>query len=197
LISPPERPPERRPERRPRDPAGRRQAIVAAAARVIARGGIGQLTHRRVAAEADVPVGSTTYYFSDLAALREAALAHAATTSADYLEQWGRHLDESIDLPASLGRLTAEYLVDAERHRTLNELYLAAGHRAELQPLARLWPEGLVTLLEPRIGRRAADAVTVFIDGAMLHGLVTGTPMGIDALTDGIARLICDRTAAG
>ena len=170
---------------------------MAAAARVIARSGIGQLTHRRVAAEADVPVGSTTYYFSDLAALREAALAHAATTSADYLEQWGRKLDGSIDLPASLGRLTAEYFADADRHRTLNELYLAAGHRAELQPLARLWPEGLVALLEPRIGRRAANAVTVFIDGAMLHGLVTGTPMGIDALTDGIARLISERTAAG
>jgi DNA-binding transcriptional regulator YbjK len=170
---------------------------VAAAGRVIARGGIGQLTHRRVAAEADVPVGSTTYYFSDLAALREAALAHAATTSADYLEQWGRDLDGSFDLPASLARLTAEYLADADRHRTLNELYLAAGHRTELQPLARLWPEGLVALLESRIGRRAAESVTVFIDGAMLHGLVTGTPLGIDALTDGITRLVSDRTAAG
>jgi DNA-binding transcriptional regulator YbjK len=66
-----------------------------------------------------------------------------------------------------------------------------------LQPLARLWPEGLVALLEPRIGRRAAESVTVFIDGAMLHALVTGTPLGIDALTDGIARLVSDRTAAG
>jgi hypothetical protein len=31
----------------------------------------------------------------------------------------------------------------------------------------------------------------------MLHGLVTGTPLGIDALTDAIGRLISDRTAAG
>lgn len=180
-------------DRRPRDPAGRRQAIVEAAGRVIARQGIGGLTHRRVAAEADVPVGSTTYYFSDLGALRDAALGHAATTTAHYLEQWRRDLDETADLPATLARLTADYLADRERNRTLNELYGAATHRPELQRLARLWPAGLVALLEPRIGRRAAEAVTVFLDGTMLHSLITGTPLSTDALTDAIARLAEDR----
>ncbi|KZS58771.1 DNA-binding transcriptional regulator [Mycobacterium kansasii] len=180
-------------QRRPRDPAGRRQAIIEAAGRVIARHGLGDLTHRRVAAEADVPVGSTTYYFSDLAALREAALTHVATSAADWLEQWRSDLDESADLPATLARLTADYLTDLDRHRTLNELYVAASHQPELQSLARLWPEGLVTLLEPRIGRRAAEAVTVFLDGATLHSLITGQPLSLAALTDAIARLIADR----
>jgi DNA-binding transcriptional regulator YbjK len=179
-------------ERRPRDPAGRRQAIIEAAVRVIARQGLGKLTHRRVAAEAEVPVGSTTYYFRDLGALREAALAHAATTSAEYLEQWRRDLDANADLAATLARLTADYLADRDRHRTLNELYIAASHRPELQRLARLWPEGLVALLEPRIGRRAADAVTVFLDGATLHSLITGNPPSIDALCDAISRLTQD-----
>lgn len=148
------------------------------------------MTHRRVAAEADVPVGSTTYYFSDLGALREAALAHAANAAADWLQQWRRRLDESADLPATLAGLTAEYLTDQERHRTLNELYVAACHRPELQRLAQMWPEGLVGLLEPRVGRRAAEAVTVFLDGATLHSLITGAPLGTDALTDAISRLI-------
>lgn len=179
-------------DRRPRDPAGRRQAIVEAAGRVIARQGLGALTHRRVAAEAEVPVGSTTYYFSDLGALREAALAHAATSSAEDLEEWRRRLDENEDLPATLARLVTEYLADPDRHRTLNELYLAATHRPELQGLARLWPDGLVTLLEPRIGRRAAEAVTALLDGATLRALITGTPLGIDALTDAIRRLTAE-----
>src|SRR5271166_6262964 len=177
------------PERRPRDPAGRRQAIIDAAGRVIARRGLAGLTHRRVAAEADVPVGSTTYYFSDLGALREAALAHAATSTTDYLERWRREIDEAGDLPATLARLITAYLAESDRHRTLNELYTAATHQPELLGLARLWPEGMVELLEPRIGRRAADAVTVFFDGAMLHSLITGTPLSIDALTDAITRL--------
>jgi TetR/AcrR family transcriptional regulator, regulator of biofilm formation and stress response len=177
------------PDRRPRDPAGRRQAIVEAAGRLIARDGLGELTHRRVAAEANVPVGSTTYYFSDLDELRGAALADAATTTAGYLERWRRVLDENADLPATLARLATEYLADPERHRTLNELYTAATHRPELRRLARLWPEGLVDVLEPRIGRQAADAVVVFLDGATLHALITGNPLSSDALADAIAKL--------
>ncbi|QUR66793.1 TetR/AcrR family transcriptional regulator [Mycobacterium spongiae] len=177
------------PDRRPRDPAARRQAIVEAAGRVIARHGLPKLTHRRVAAEADVPVGSTTYYFRDLDALRDAALGDAATATTRYLAQWRHELDEATDLPTTLARSTADYLADRERNRTLNELYCAATYRPELQRLARLWPEGLVALLEPRIGPRAAAAVTVYLDGAMLHSLITGTPLGTDALADAIARL--------
>ncbi len=157
---------------------------------MIARRGLGELTHRRVAAEADVPVGSTTYYFRDLGAMRDAALAHAATTSAEVLGQWRRELDDNAELPATLARLTADYLTDRDRHRTLNELYIAAMHRPELQRLARLWPDGLVALLEPRIGRRAAEAVAVFLDGATLHALITGRPLSLDVLADGIARLV-------
>lgn len=179
-------------DRRPRDPAGRRQAIVEAAERVIARQGLGGLSHRRVAAEANVPVGSTTYYFNDLDALREAALAHAANASADLLAQWRSDLDKDRDLAATLARLTTVYLADQDRYRTLNELYMAAAHRPELQRLARLWPDGLLALLEPRIGRRAANAVTVFFDGATLHALITGPPLSTDELTDAIARLVAD-----
>lgn len=99
-------------------------------------------------------------------------------------------IDANAALPATLARLTAEYLTDQDRHRTLSELYVAASHQPQLQRLAQLWPEGLMALLEPRIGRRAAEAVTVFLDGASLHSLITGRPLGAAALTDAIARLI-------
>ncbi len=42
---------------------GRRREILAATVRVIAQGGADAVTHRRVAAEARVPLGSLTYYF--------------------------------------------------------------------------------------------------------------------------------------
>lgn len=57
----------------------KRRSILDAALRVVGSGGTEAVTHRRVAAEAGVPLGSTTYYFAsrdDL--LREAFRHHAA-----------------------------------------------------------------------------------------------------------------------
>lgn len=41
----------------------RRRGILEAVLRIVAEGGVDAVTHRRVAAEAGVPLGSTTYYF--------------------------------------------------------------------------------------------------------------------------------------
>jgi AcrR family transcriptional regulator len=59
----------------------RRRAILDATLRVIGRGGTDAVTLRRVAAEAQVPLGSTSYYFSGREELiREAFRSHL---------QWG------------------------------------------------------------------------------------------------------------
>jgi DNA-binding transcriptional regulator YbjK len=175
--------------RRPRDPAGRRQTIIDAATRVIAEAGLAGLTHRRVAEVADVPVGSTTYYFKDLDELREAALADAARGSIEGLDEWAHALADTTDLPATLAHLTAEYLTDHERYRACNELYTAASHRPELRPLARVWFDGLIAILEPYVGRGTAEAAALFIDGALLRALITDQPLSTTALADAFAKL--------
>lgn len=55
---------------------GRREAILDATLRVIAAGGPDEVTHRRVAAEANVPLGSTTYYFASRDQLVREAFRH-------------------------------------------------------------------------------------------------------------------------
>lgn len=55
----------------------RRQRIIDAAIRVVGERGIVGLSHRSVAVEADVPLGSTTYHFSTLDELLVAALRQA------------------------------------------------------------------------------------------------------------------------
>lgn len=59
----------------------RRDALIIAAARLLAREGLHSLTHRAVAAEAGLPLASTTYYFADLDELEAAAVRQIA-------EQW-------------------------------------------------------------------------------------------------------------
>ena len=178
--------------RRRRDPEGRRQAIIDAATRVIADVGVAGLTHRRVAEVADVPVGSTTYYFKDLDELRETALAHAAHTSIEDLHEWARTLADTTELSGALARLTGEYLADHDRYRAWNELYTAASHRPELRHLARLWSDGLIAILEPYTTRSIAESVSVFVDGALLHALTTGQPLHTSALTEAFAKLLAN-----
>ena len=64
-------------KRAPRDPAGRRQAIIDAAANLIAREGSSKITNRRVAEEAGVPLGSTTQYFKSIDELRREKMVGA------------------------------------------------------------------------------------------------------------------------
>lgn len=52
--------------RRRRDPEARRREIVTAAAELIVEVGAEAVTHRMVAARADVPLGATTQYFDTL-----------------------------------------------------------------------------------------------------------------------------------
>jgi DNA-binding transcriptional regulator YbjK len=178
--------------RRPRDPTGRRQTIIDAAIRVIADSGLAGLTHRRVAEVANVPVGSTTYYFKDLDELRDAALSEAARANVEGLDQWRQELAENADLPTTLARLTACYLAERDRYRALNELYAAASHRPELRRLARQWSDGVVALLEPRIGRHRAEMAAAFMDGAVLRALITDDAADTTALREALARLIDD-----
>ena len=55
-----------------------RDAIVAATVRIVAREGVAAVTHRRVAAEADVSLSSTTWHFATKADILEAALRWTA-----------------------------------------------------------------------------------------------------------------------
>ena len=64
------------PTRRKRDPERRRQEIVRAATEMLLEGST--LSHRAVAQRAGVPLGATTYYFSSLHDLREAAVCQLA-----------------------------------------------------------------------------------------------------------------------
>ncbi|MFF5265536.1 TetR/AcrR family transcriptional regulator [Actinomadura viridis] len=173
-----------------RDPEARRRAIIEAAGRLIAEVGVGGVTHRRVAAEAGVPLGATTYYFKDLDDLIEATIARTAADCAEWLDAWQRDLDAGADVAASLAEATAEYLADPVRHRTHNEMYAAAAHRPELRPAARAWTDGLVRVLAPRVGDRAAQAASAFIDGVLLQALINDRPLDTGILTEALTALL-------
>lgn len=168
----------------------RRQRIIDAAIRVVGEKGIAGLSHRSVAAEADVPLGSTTYHFATLDELLVAALRQTnegfAKVLAERLPEGGRG-----DLATDLARATGEWLGGDRTGVELEyELYLAALRRPALRPVAAEWTEETAERLAARTDPVTARALLALLDGICLQVLLTGTTYDEEYAREALARLI-------
>jgi DNA-binding transcriptional regulator YbjK len=155
----------------------RPQRIAKAAFAVVAERGVEGLTHRAVAAAADIPLGSTTYHFKTLDDLLAAALLEAKHATDVELRKWADALEPGADL----GHALAEYVMDALTHhwdRTVVEieLYMAALRRPALLSLSREWDATLVEALAERCDADTARALGMVVDGLFVHAMIHGMP---------------------
>ena len=133
---------------------GRREQILDAALRVIGRSGREAVTHRAVAKEAGVPLGSTTYYFDSRDDLLGQALEHVARKEADRYGRLGEELRKAKTPRALADMLMDQLIFDAEDRSAYiaeYELWLEAGRRPDLREPATAW----------------CDAVQLAVAGAM------------------------------
>ncbi len=152
----------------------RRQRIIDAALRVVGERGIAGLTHRSAAAEADVPLGSTTYHFKTLDDLLVAALRQANEGFAQAVARSAALADPDADLAGVLARVLGEFLAgDRGRVELEYELYLAALRRPALRPVAAQWCEAVSAALAPRTDPVTARALVAAMDGIGLQVLLT------------------------
>ncbi|MFB7087589.1 TetR/AcrR family transcriptional regulator [Streptomyces sp. NPDC056296] len=169
----------------------RRQRIIDAAIRVVGRKGIAGLSHRTVAAEADVPLGSTTYHFATLDELLVAALRQANEGFAKVVAAHPGLADPDADLAGELARVLGEWLGGDRTGVELEyELYLAALRRPALRPVAAEWAEGVADLLAHRTDPLTARALVALMDGVCLQVLLTDTPYDEEYTREVLARVI-------
>jgi DNA-binding transcriptional regulator YbjK len=180
----------------------RRQRIIDAAIRVVGRAGIGGLSHRSVAAEADVPLGSTTYHFKTLDELMSAALRQCNEGFAVAMKNSGTLTDPAVDLAEALARLMGDWLSgnggnDGGDDRTgvelEYELYLAALRRPALRPVAAEWCEGVAEAVSGRTDPDTARALVALMDGICLQVLLTGGSYDEEYAREMLARVIGPR----
>jgi DNA-binding transcriptional regulator YbjK len=154
---------------------GRREQILEAALRVIGRSGREAVTHRAVAEEAGVPLGSTTYYFDSRDDLLAEALEHVA---AEAVRRYARLAGElrSVSSAEELADGLLSELIAAAENRTAYiaeyELWLEAGRRPELREAAQSWCDaeqlavaGAMESLGSREPAIDASLVVAAIDG--------------------------------
>ncbi|MEU1182695.1 TetR family transcriptional regulator [Streptomyces sp. NPDC005820] len=169
----------------------RRQRIIDAAIRVVGRKGLAGLTHRSVAAEADVPLGSTTYHFTTLDDLMTAALRQANEGFAKVVAARGALSDPQADLATELAAWLGEWLAGDRTGVELEyELYLAALRRPALRPVAAEWADAMAALLTPRTDPLTARALVALMDGICLQVLLTDTPYDEEYARQAFARVI-------
>jgi DNA-binding transcriptional regulator YbjK len=189
----------------------RRRRIIDAAIRIVELKGISGLSHRTVAAEAGVPLGSTTYHFAGLDDLLVAALEEVCSGPNSAIRHWGRALAEAAEaaevseadgaeaprrpLADVLTGLLEQYAHgDGGRMRLEYELYLAALRRPALQPVAAASLDGMTDVLARHTGDAAtARALVALIDGLLLQVLLADRPFDTAAVRSALARVTGER----
>ena len=172
----------------------RRQRIIDAAIRIVELKGIAALSHRSVAAEADVPLGSTTYHFASLDDLLVAALEQVTCGPQSAIESWDRELTGDVPLLDALTRILEAYASGSRgRIRLEYELYLAALRSPPVQPVAAAWIDDWVEV----VGRHTDDLATArtlaaLVDGLLLQFLLTDRPFDREEVRSALARVIGD-----
>lgn len=176
---------------------GRRTRIIDAALSVIAAEGMAGLSHRTVAAEADVPLGSTTYHFDSLDDLLVAALRRCNENFVQALRDSGVFDAEpggggsEADLADELARLLDRWFAGERGVIELEyELYLAALRRPALRPVAAEWTEEAVGLLSRRTDPGTARALVALMDGVCLQVLLAGGGFDAAYTREMLARIV-------
>ncbi len=159
----------------------RRLLLLQTTLRLIADRGIDAVSHRSVAEAADVPLGSTTYWFTSRQDMLRQALEHFARLEIENLRE---HLDGVLGKRLSRHRLEDEFIqllvpqLGEARWRTVAQYALLqeAARQPELEEVCREWSEAWERALtevfesigasEPRLEAR------IFL--AMLDGLLLG-----------------------
>ncbi|WP_194421391.1 TetR/AcrR family transcriptional regulator [Microbacterium abyssi] len=178
--------------RRRRDPEARRNAIVLAAAELIIEVGVDAITHRMVAARADVPLGATTQYFDTLDDLREAALQLLVSHVEVQMQRMRETLDADGATASVIAALLSRAMADVQSMQADRAVVTAAVHDPKLREIARSWSRDLVAILEPVHGSARATAAAVFLDGVLWHSQINDAPLPRHIIETALAGILGD-----
>jgi DNA-binding transcriptional regulator YbjK len=156
----------------------RKSRIIDAALEVVAEYGVVGTTSRRIAAAADVPLGSITYHFDSVDDLLEQAFRRQAEMMSPRYEAHFagvRDLNGFADAVADLingdaGGSQRDWVVSYE-------LYLAALRNPALRGVTDSWMRRSRAVLERFIDPVTARGVDALIEGLVMHRTLSAAPV--------------------
>ncbi|MFI7539725.1 TetR/AcrR family transcriptional regulator [Actinoplanes sp. NPDC049599] len=155
----------------------RKNRIIDVTVDVIADHGVAGTTHRRIAAAADVPLGSLTYHFDGLEdLLAQAFRRHAERMSRSYEAAFDgvSTRDQLIDAVTDLIHGDAD--ADPRDWAVAYELYLAALRDPGLRSVTESWMRTSRGVLERFVDPTTARGIDALIEGLVMHQTLATTP---------------------
>lgn len=153
-----------------RNDPDRRDRIIDACLEVISRSGVAGTSHRKVAAQAAVPLGAMTYYFDGMDDLLQEAFTRFATSISDRFE---RRMAAAADADAARRAVAAIVLEDVfgdDRELVLShELYTLAARESAYRSITTDWMERSRTALERHFDPETARMLDALIEGLTIH----------------------------
>ena len=155
--------------RRRYDPA-RRDRIIDACLQVIGEAGVAGASTRRIAAAADVPLGSITYHFADAdELLREAFERFAHRVSDRFEEHMARASTVDEARQAVVDLIDSDVLVDPQELVLTHELYTLAARDPRYRRLTHEWMARGRHALERHFDPATARLLDALIEGLTIH----------------------------
>ncbi|MBB4351716.1 TetR/AcrR family transcriptional regulator [Aliirhizobium cellulosilyticum] len=177
--------PAKRRRRPPNDP-NRRGRIIEAALETIAKVGVADTSHRRIAEAAGVPLGSLTYYFGGLDdIIGEAFRLLSRQVSGRFTEALCIAEDRQQAAVAIVS-----FLSESSEQKRIEmilsfELYAYSSRRPALKPIMLDWMAASRRALEMHFSTSQAKALDAMIEGITIHNATSPnliTPAEIEEL---------------
>lgn len=169
----------------------RRQRIIEACRKVIIQQGVRGTTHRKVAAEADVPLGSMSYHFSGMSELlRDTFEQHAAEISADFAKKFAQVSNREQALKVLVDLVCSGFAFNPEQLVLNLELYTLASRQEDFKELTSAWMGRTRAVLEEFFEPEVARVLDATLGGLSIHralGLAAVSDQDIASLLRSIA----------
>ncbi|MGI5159684.1 TetR/AcrR family transcriptional regulator [Microbispora sp. CA-102843] len=170
---------------------GRRDRIIDACLDVIAEAGVAGTSHRRVAAAADVPLGSMTYHFAGMDELLQEAFTRFAHTVSDRFERRMAAAEDPRAAKQAVADIITRDVFGNQRELVLtHELYTLAARDPGYRDLTNAWMTRSRRALERHFDPTTARLLDALIEGLTIHRALDTEPHDATVVTTAIERIV-------
>ncbi|WP_026924837.1 TetR/AcrR family transcriptional regulator [Glycomyces arizonensis] len=169
----------------------RRERIIAVCLDVIAESGVAETSHRRVAAAADVPLGSMTYHFSGMDELLHEAFSRYAAAAYGWFDALMSEQDSVEEAVRAVVAMLTAPTAQSQRDLVLaHELYTLAARKPAFRELTNHWMARSRAALERHFDPATARMLDALIEGLTIHRALDTEPYD-PAVAEAAVRRIC------